>query len=143
MGYRKIMTHAEYMKIWRDNNPEKYKLSQRRNRFKRKYGMTEEDYWDLCEEQKGLCAICGRSPKNTRYGLLHVDHCHATGIIRGLLCDHCNRALGILGDSQEAIRNVLAYLERAELRALRFHARPKQQNKVLEDIFAVGIGAGT
>ena len=54
--------------------------------LKRNYGMTVSDYATLFEAQKGRCAIC-QEPKTKR---LHVDHDHATGEVRGLLCFRCN-----------------------------------------------------
>lgn len=68
----------------------------------------------LLAAQRGLCAICGDAPNGRA---LHVDHDHATGHVRGLLCGRCNRALGSLGDS---LGPVAAWCE-AALRYLRAH----------------------
>ncbi|HXF71611.1 MAG TPA: endonuclease VII domain-containing protein [Actinomycetota bacterium] len=75
----------------------------------RKYGITAEDYDRLLEEQGGVCAICGRRPKQ-RY--LAVDHEHGTGRVRGLLCDPCNQMLGFAEDDPERLRKAIAYLTR-------------------------------
>jgi len=56
----------------------------------RQLGVTDEAYEALLDAQGGGCAICGAKPKTRR---LHVDHDHATGKVRGLLCHRCNRAL--------------------------------------------------
>lgn len=53
-------------------------------------GITDADYFALLKAQGGHCAICPSTPKTRR---LHVDHDHATGAVRGLLCHRCNRAL--------------------------------------------------
>lgn len=53
-------------------------------------GITDEGYAALLQAQNGHCAICPSTPKTRR---LHVDHDHATGFVRGLLCHRCNRAL--------------------------------------------------
>ncbi len=53
-------------------------------------GITDEGYAAMLAEQGGGCAICGSTPKTRR---LHVDHDHASGRVRGLLCHRCNRAL--------------------------------------------------
>ena len=53
-------------------------------------GVSDDEYARLLEAQGGGCAICGAKPKTRR---LHVDHDHATGKVRGLLCHRCNRAL--------------------------------------------------
>lgn len=53
-------------------------------------GVTDEEYARMLAAQGGGCAICGAKPKTRR---LHVDHDHASGKVRGLLCHRCNRAL--------------------------------------------------
>ena len=56
----------------------------------RALGVTDEDYERLLTAQGGHCALCLTKPKSRR---LHVDHDHATGRIRGLLCQSCNTGL--------------------------------------------------
>jgi hypothetical protein len=78
------------------------------NWMKHKYGLSEEGYQELWDRQSGLCAICGKSEEVTRR--LHVDHCHDTKIIRGLLCGKCNRGIGMFDDSEELLNSAIAYL---------------------------------
>ena len=59
--------------------------------------------------QNGRCAICGRP--ETEAGGLAVDHCHATGKVRGLLCTLCNTALGKFRDRTDILRAAIRYLE--------------------------------
>jgi hypothetical protein len=74
----------------------------------RRYGLDPASWLALWRGQGGCCAICkGRLTRK----LAVVDHCHTTGRVRGLLCRHCNWALGALGDTPEAIRNLLKYVE--------------------------------
>ena len=87
---------------WRRANPEKRKAMALRFKF----GMEIGEYRRIETAQDYKCAICRRG------GELHVDHDHATGAIRGLLCMPCNTSLGRLGDNVDAIRRVLSYLER-------------------------------
>lgn len=68
--------------------------SQRRTRLK-KLGVSEQDYEKMLNAQGGVCAICG-GPPDTRWKKLAVDHCHQTGVVRGLLCMTCNTMLGRL-----------------------------------------------
>jgi Recombination endonuclease VII len=72
----------------------------------RRYGISLAEYDALLEKQGGACAICRKRPK----GRLCVDHCHVTGMVRGLLCNECNGALGYLKDDQGSLVAALAYL---------------------------------
>jgi Autographiviridae endonuclease VII len=89
----------------------------KRNRFghwlMRKYGMTVEDYARMELAQNRCCAGCSRplDPGANRRGV-HVDHCHTTGKVRGLLCYHCNASLGLARDSPETLRQLADYVER-------------------------------
>ncbi len=75
----------------------------------RSYGLTEEDYAGLYAAQDGRCAIC-----TTPHPVLCVDHSHITGGVRGLLCRSCNRSIGQLGDTAEALQRAADYLHAAE-----------------------------
>lgn len=72
--------------------------------------MTPDDYKRLLDGQNGVCAICGRPPNPGR--VLAVDHDHKTGLRRALLCDPCNRALGLFGDDPDRLRAAIEYLSR-------------------------------
>jgi len=74
--------------------------------LKRRYGISPAEYDALLAKQGGACAICRRRAK----GRLCVDHCHVTGMVRGLLCNECNGALGYLRDDQASLVAALAYL---------------------------------
>jgi Recombination endonuclease VII len=78
----------------------------RRGQLKRLYGISPAEYDVLLAKQGGVCAICGKASKKT----LCVDHCHATGTIRGLLCGKCNTGFGCFTDSQAAMMAAIAYL---------------------------------
>ncbi|MFE0106810.1 endonuclease VII domain-containing protein [Streptomyces sp. NPDC059009] len=73
--------------------------------LKRQYGMTEAERDEMIAAQNGLCAICLKAPA------VHVDHCHSTGRVRGVLCFNCNSAIGKLGDDPDVIRRAIAYVE--------------------------------
>ncbi|WMX49060.1 endonuclease VII domain-containing protein [Streptomyces roseicoloratus] len=59
----------------------------------------------MIASQDGLCAICMAAPA------IHVDHCHETGRVRGVLCFNCHSAIGTLGDDPDRIRRAISYLE--------------------------------
>lgn len=78
------------------------------------YGMTHAEYGMRLEAQGGVCASCGSlPPAEGRKKHLAVDHCHDSGTVRGLLCNNCNIALGLLGDDVEKILALAAYLKKA------------------------------
>lgn len=85
----------------------------RRRNLWQYYGITLEEYEEMLDRQRGVCAICGQ-PETSKYkGVvknLSVDHCHVTGEVRGLLCNNCNRAIGLLGDDLGRIWDAATYL---------------------------------
>lgn len=66
----------------------------------------------MLEEQGGVCAICGTGNGQK---MLHVDHDHGTGRVRGLLCHQCNRVLGLAHDNPELMRKAIEYLSHGVL----------------------------
>jgi hypothetical protein len=74
-----------------------------------RYGITAEEVDRLIEKQNGVCPICQTEPNRW-----HVDHDHATGEVRGMLCHHCNTALGNLRDDVKRLERAIAHL-RGEL----------------------------
>ncbi len=83
--------------------------------LKRLYGLTLAERDALLTAQGSKCAICLRDVEinvTQRRNTANVDHCHATGIVRGILCSNCNRAVGLLEDSPERFRAAAEYLEK-------------------------------
>ncbi len=80
------------------------------------YGLSDEEYTSMLDTQHGKCAICKKEPigRIDKTRKLHVDHCHTTGKVRGLLCLHCNRGLGGFLDSVPSLQTAIKYLERHE-----------------------------
>ncbi len=73
------------------------------------YGLSVQQFNEMVEAQKGLCAICAEVMTPGR--VTHVDHCHITRKIRKLLCSRCNQALGLLREDVSIIKSALDYLE--------------------------------
>ena len=73
----------------------------------RRRGLTPDDYLALLAKQGGVCAICGVRPNKKR---LALDHCHKTDKLRGLLCDTCNRGLGMFHDDPLRLYAAIEYL---------------------------------
>jgi hypothetical protein len=87
------------------------------SKLKRLYGLTVEAYYAMLAAQGGVCAICGvdnpckkRSTRDTAAQAFFVDHCHKTGKVRGLLCNHCNQAIGFLRDNANFAEKLAVYL---------------------------------
>lgn len=80
-----------------------------RSAFRRdkKYDLSPAAYAATLEAQGGGCGICGSDDR------LVVDHCHETGATRGILCNTCNRAIGLLHDNPDLIKRALDWLEQA------------------------------
>lgn len=78
---------------------------------KRKYGISSEDIKHAFDLQDGKCAICLTKESSLKEKLL-VDHCHATGKFRGLLCRKCNSGIGFLCDNVEITKSAVEYLSK-------------------------------
>ena len=92
-------------RIYHQVHKDKIKIRKQNERFLRQYGITSQDYNEMLLAQGNMCAICGH--KSVRF---HVDHCHATRVIRGILCENCNRGLGMFKDNCLFLQNAQVYL---------------------------------
>lgn len=117
-GYRCRQCDKKAREKYRETNRERFYLVSRRKNLKFQYGISLEEYEELLKAQGGCCAICGSFNNNTtgkkRNWNFSVDHCHESGKVRGLLCNNCNRGLGLLGDTEESLKKALNYLEKKE-----------------------------
>lgn len=114
--------------LWRANNPqhkERDRLRRlgraeiesaraRNGHLKRKYGITSSDVEAMVASQNGVCAICGTREPRGKTNKWNVDHCHASGSVRGLLCHKCNVGLGRFADNPALLRRAANYLEAIE-----------------------------
>ncbi len=80
------------------------------NQRKYKYGITQEGFDSLLAKQEYRCAIC-KKLEGEVLGTFHVDHCHTTQRVRGILCGNCNRGLGIYRDDPSLLREAADYVE--------------------------------
>jgi len=90
----------------------------RRYLLKSKYGITPEDYDALLAAQGGACALCSAPQPNKVGSRFYIDHDHASGAVRGLLCGPCNMGLGQFRDDPDLLRAAAQYVERNRLRLL-------------------------
>ena len=91
-----------------------YSAEYRRRKTLACYGITPEDFNDMLEEQDNRCKICNIEERHAAKGRFHVDHCHDTGKVRGLLCSKCNQGLGMFNDNSQFLREAATYLEDAQ-----------------------------
>lgn len=94
---------------WRTKNPEAAAANRQRSRVK-VYDLSIEEYNALLEKQGHACAICRKTASGGK-GRWHIDHNHATGRVRGLLCAMCNVGLGNFYDDITLLRGAIDYLE--------------------------------
>lgn len=90
-------------RAYNKSHPEKHRGRQ----YKKKYGISLQEYNSLLISQGGVCKSCGSPPSRRN---LDIDHDHSTGMIRGLLCSNCNTALGLLKEDPLRIKKLLEYL---------------------------------
>lgn len=91
---------------WHRANPE----SVSRSYYLKTYKLTDEDVQQMLDAQGGCCAICGtQEPRQW-----HLDHCHTSGRVRGVLCRACNHGLGNFRDTVKHLQAAISYLERAQ-----------------------------
>lgn len=101
-----------YQREWKEA-PDTWRY--RRDYYLRRYfGISLDDYERLYEAQGGRCAICGGEGNDVRrtrnVAPLFVDHCHATGAVRGLLCQRCNTGIAMLQDDPAILAQAIQYL---------------------------------
>jgi hypothetical protein len=105
--------------LWRKANPIRNKELQKRSVERRyqknpfwlreiKYKISSDDIKRMISDQGSKCKICDKEFFNNNF---HVDHCHATGRIRGLLCHHCNLGLGHFKDNKMLLERASEYVQ--------------------------------
>lgn len=102
-----IERYRAYNAKWHRENRANNPLKVRAMHLKSMYGLTLEGYANMLSRQGGTCAACPRSPDQEKHGVLHIDHDHHTGVVRGLLCSNCNTALGLVNDDPVRLHRYL------------------------------------
>lgn len=114
-AYYKI--HQETAKVRCKVYHETHKAERRIRALQYAFGLSLGDYSILGCRANWRCEICGKEEPpiiglRWRSEKLHIDHCHATGKVRGLLCPNCNKMLGYAFDNLDILRNAIAYLQK-------------------------------
>lgn len=110
--YRANTKRAEGKVIaWRENNRDKVRHAQRKHKVKKVYGLEWQDYLDLIAVRGDVCWICGTTEPGRKGSLaMCVDHDHATGRVRGLLCQSCNVGIARFRDDPDLLARAIRYL---------------------------------
>lgn len=99
-------SHRRSSKAWREKNPDRHADNNARWR----YGVEHGTYARMLEEQDAKCAICGTRDPGGKTKRFHIDHCHETKKVRGLLCTSCNNGIGRFDHDIERLRAAATYL---------------------------------
>lgn len=99
----------DYQKRWRAANKASIKTTNARWQLKKLYGITPEDRERMFKAQGRVCKCCGSTEPKAANGW-HVDHCHKTGLVRGILCQQCNIMLGCAADDPQILLKGVQYL---------------------------------
>lgn len=113
--YKKMPNGPPVCIMCKRENAAKYRVNVKGNpeyiirRRVERYGIDVDGYKALIEKQNGRCPICGKkiTLKNS-----HIDHCHESGVVRGVLCISCNTGIGFFKDSIDVLGKAITYLER-------------------------------
>ena len=101
----------------REYDRERYEADGGERRWAQKlaqrFGITPDDYYRMLADQGGVCKLCGSAETNHYRGKvrrLSVDHCHSSGVIRGLLCTLCNVCIGAARDDVDLMARMIEYV---------------------------------
>ncbi len=119
---RCVVCMRKHLDRWRAENPSHFRRIGWKYELKRLYKMTPEQYLSMLESQGNVCAICKEEGnltvdgseliKNGKPTKFHVDHDHVTGVVRGILCNSCNRGLGAFRDNVQYLQDAVKYLSK-------------------------------
>jgi hypothetical protein len=111
------LSSAQRTRAWQLRNPDKLPTKaakrgyDREHNLRKKYRINHSQYEELLARQGGRCALCRSADPRAKYGRFHIDHCHVTDRIRGLLCAKCNMGLGSLGEDPRLLMRAIDYLD--------------------------------
>ena len=117
MRRERYASDAALAKLYRKPAGPKGKSKARDTYLRKEFGIGIDEYDRLLADQGGMCAICDAS-ENYKGRRFAIDHCHDTGAVRGLLCDNCNRGLGLFKDNTDRLDKAIEYLWIARSKAL-------------------------
>lgn len=96
----------KYAKNYIKQHPDRAKKWDRKYNLKHRCGLQQDEFLQISKKQKGKCLICKK--KVVR---LCIDHNHKTGKVRGLLCQNCNAALGMVDENINVLKDMIRYIK--------------------------------
>jgi hypothetical protein len=106
-AYKKSEQGKEAERRYSQKHREQISARQFKHRISARYGLSLEQYEELKAKYNGMCFLCDKYEGDK----LHIDHCHETNKVRGMLCGSCNRGLGLLKDNVEVLKRAVKYLQ--------------------------------
>jgi Recombination endonuclease VII len=106
LAARRVIYNRKYYEA----NKERIGGTGRVRHLKDKYGLSTEDVAAMLASQHSACAICGTKDPRGKHKVFHVDHCHTTRAVRGLLCHNCNVGLGNFQDDPALLMRATEYI---------------------------------
>lgn len=106
--------NKDHVRVYRRDYKDRDRRRDRERHFAKSYGITMDDYEAILAAQGAKCALCSISAESSPRKRLFVDHCHETGRVRGLLCDGCNKSLGVIEKYRDKLSSMLEYADNAE-----------------------------
>jgi hypothetical protein len=116
--YKDSEKSKQVSKEWRDRNPdkrkamwEKYFITDKKLKMFKTYGLTFGEYEKMLQDQEFKCKTCLIHFSTIPAKQVHIDHCHKSGKVRGILCHRCNISLGTIKENIQTLKNMIIYLE--------------------------------
>jgi hypothetical protein len=109
--YRKTHQYKEWNKRYKKKHKKKMTEYIKFWNIKRKYGLSKIDYSSLLKKQNYNCAVC-ETPLSTNTKKIHIDHCHLSGKVRGIVHQECNHLLGLSKDNVELLKKAIKYIQK-------------------------------
>lgn len=109
---RRLDRKLAYNRMWCATHPDAVKKQSRAKHLRLKYNLTTEAWDEMLKRQGYKCASCPATEPGGKHNVWHVDHVKGTKIVRGLLCDKCNRGMGYFDHEPDKLRFAAVYLEK-------------------------------
>jgi len=109
--------YQKYQKDWREKNADHKKRYAKKYHIERKYNISWEEYQEMLSKTNGVCPLCLNEfilteGQGCRKNMPVLDHCHKTGVNRGIICQSCNLTIGKVNEDVETLQRMVEYLRK-------------------------------